>query len=487
MGENCPRLISHHRYDEGNYGKYPAAAYRYHSHHSSHPLILPRAHSFPSRERTPGFYDKLESSFLTADNCAHQGYTKLHPERAQLFYDNPKGDFLCAGDASHAPMFGPSPLFGWGSVMPRGHSYGQPKYLRYQKPDHRRFCYSVGKAEVPYASLPGGPLWGYPAHMAEQLTSNDGRDADVKDGQSIEHEHQVSIAMPAQPPEQMMPGGFPNNFPQDSPDYPDQYFYQDQQTPPGDHNSYTSNTSPAHGNDNIGAQGQQEGQQSFQRDRPNSPAINQHPSTPNCQPQPLPPQIRDHYPPSQGPQHQWPPPDSHYYHHTPHQVYCPRKYAAPRLLTKIYEEYDGDRSYHPQRHMKKYKGRKEQERRVLPYPASMMQMIMMNQMMMQQMQSQQMQAAQMAAMAQQTFQNVQNCGNNNNQNCNQNNQRDPRKRRRKSEPAVNIQTIQYMPRRKKFPRTKVIQAASHQGPEIAVLQPPHNGKKPDLARKYLSS
>ncbi|KGB77173.3 hypothetical protein CNBG_3011 [Cryptococcus deuterogattii R265] len=378
-------------------------------------------------------------------------------------------------------------------------------------------------------------------------------DADVKDGQSIEHEHQVSIAMPAQPPEQMMPGGFPNNFPQGSPDYPDQYFYQDQQTPPGDHNSYTSNTSPAHGNDNIGAQGQQEGQQSFQRDRPNSPAINQHPSTPNCQPQPLPPQIRDHYPPSQGPQHQWPPPDSHYYHHTPHQVYCPRKYAAPRLLTKIYEEYDGDRSYHPQRHMKKYKGRKEQERLqqiqiiaqgqdsglISTKIADQMQMIMMNQMMMQQMQSQQMQAAQMAAMAQQTFQNVQNCGNNNNQNCNQNNQRDPRKRRRKSEPAVNIQTIQYMPRRKKSPRTKVIQAASHQGPEIAVLQPPpavppappvitppptagyvdtmaldnwqeatiilcftaigliylicsrannkDNGKKPDLARKYLSS
>lgn len=197
MGENCPRRISHHHYDEGNYEKYPTAAYyRHHSYHSSHPLIR-RAYSFPSRGRTPGFYDKLESTFLTADNCAHQGYTKLHPERAQLFYDNPKGDFLCAGDASHAPMyahslpllgptllrphflasaqplqdlgFGPSPLFGWGSVMPRGHSYGQPKYLRYQKPDHRRFCYSVGKAEVPYASLPGGPLWGYPAHMAEQL------------------------------------------------------------------------------------------------------------------------------------------------------------------------------------------------------------------------------------------------------------------------------------------------------------------------------
>ncbi|KAE8543031.1 hypothetical protein D1P53_000518 [Cryptococcus gattii VGV] len=347
-------------------------------HHSSHPLIR-RAYSFPSRERTRGFCDKLESGFLTADNCAHQGYTKLHPERAQLFYDNPKGDFLSAGDASRAPMyahslsllgptflrphflapaqplqdlgFGPSPLFGWA-----------------------RLCYSVGKAEVPYASLPGGPLWGYPTHMAEQLlwTSGEDIDAGVKDGLSVEREHQLPIAMPAQPPEHMMPGGFPNNFPQDSPEYPHQYFHQDQQPPPGDHNSYTSNTSPAHGNDNIGAQVQQEGQPSFQRDRPNSPAINQHPSTLNSQHQLLPPQIQDHYPPSQAPRHQWPPPDSHYYHHTPHQVYCPRKDAAPRLLTKNYEEHDEDRSYHAQRHLRKYKGRKEPERRVLLYPASMM-------------------------------------------------------------------------------------------------------------------
>ncbi|KAL0244013.1 hypothetical protein I308_105276 [Cryptococcus tetragattii IND107] len=311
-------------------------------------------------------------------------------------------------------------------------------------------------------------------------------DAGVKDGQSVEHEHQLPIAMPAQPPEQMMPGGFPNNFPHGSPEYPDQYFYQDQQLPPGDHNSFTSNTSPAHGDDNIGAQVQQESQPSFRRDGSNSPGINQHPSTLNSQHQLLPPQIQDHYPPSQAPQHQWPPPDSHYYHHTPHQVYCPRKDAAPRLLTKNYEEHDEDRSYHPQRHARKYKGRKEPERPqqiqiitqgqdnglISTKIADQMQMMMMNQMMMQQMQSQQMQAAQMAAMTQQTFQSLQSYGNNNNQNNNQNNRRDPRKRRRKSEPAVNIQTIQYMSRRKKLPRTKVIQVASHQGPEIAVLQPP---------------
>lgn len=36
MGENCPRRISHHRYDEGNCEKYPTAAYCHQSHHSSH-------------------------------------------------------------------------------------------------------------------------------------------------------------------------------------------------------------------------------------------------------------------------------------------------------------------------------------------------------------------------------------------------------------------------------------------------------------------
>lgn len=57
--------------------------------------------------------------------------------------------------------------------MPRGHSYGQPKYLRYQKPDHRRFCHSVGKAEEPYASLPGGPLWGYLAWSGDKSECSD--------------------------------------------------------------------------------------------------------------------------------------------------------------------------------------------------------------------------------------------------------------------------------------------------------------------------
>ena len=65
--------------------------------------------------------------------------------------------------------WGPTPLFGWESVMPLNHSYGQPGYIRRVKPDYRRFCFSVGKADVPYAALPGGPLQGYPTTMAPQL------------------------------------------------------------------------------------------------------------------------------------------------------------------------------------------------------------------------------------------------------------------------------------------------------------------------------
>ncbi|WWC67045.1 uncharacterized protein I206_100952 [Kwoniella pini CBS 10737] len=65
--------------------------------------------------------------------------------------------------------YGPQPLFGWASVQPLSHSYGQPKNWKQQKPDYRRFCYSVGKAEVPYAALPGGPLHGFPTYMSENV------------------------------------------------------------------------------------------------------------------------------------------------------------------------------------------------------------------------------------------------------------------------------------------------------------------------------
>jgi hypothetical protein len=69
--------------------------------------------------------------------------------------------------------YGPTPLFSWESVLPRPHCYGEPPYAWRVKPDYRRFCYSVGKADVPIAALPGGPLWGYPATMSPQLL--DGR------------------------------------------------------------------------------------------------------------------------------------------------------------------------------------------------------------------------------------------------------------------------------------------------------------------------
>ncbi|KAL7423748.1 hypothetical protein Q5752_001331 [Cryptotrichosporon argae] len=49
------------------------------------------------------------------------------------------------------------------------HTYGAPRYARRVKPDHRRFCFSVGKADVPYASLPGGPLEGMPAWMSSMV------------------------------------------------------------------------------------------------------------------------------------------------------------------------------------------------------------------------------------------------------------------------------------------------------------------------------
>ena len=64
---------------------------------------------------------------------------------------------------------GPEPLFGWDSVMPLNHTYGQPRYMRRTKPDYRRFCFSVGKADVPYAAMPGGPLWGMDVTMAPQM------------------------------------------------------------------------------------------------------------------------------------------------------------------------------------------------------------------------------------------------------------------------------------------------------------------------------
>ena len=67
---------------------------------------------------------------------------------------------------------GPEPLFGWESVMSLSHAYGQPKYIKRVKPDYRRFCFSVGKADVPFAAMPGRPLWGMDVTMAPQMVGS---------------------------------------------------------------------------------------------------------------------------------------------------------------------------------------------------------------------------------------------------------------------------------------------------------------------------
>ncbi len=98
------------------------------------------------------------------------------PHSAYLPYPRPLPPLVlpCPHYTTPAPVlhdFGsrPTPLFGWESVQPLAHGYGQPKYWRYVKPDYRRFCFSVGKASVPYAALPGGPLYGYRTTMSPQL------------------------------------------------------------------------------------------------------------------------------------------------------------------------------------------------------------------------------------------------------------------------------------------------------------------------------
>lgn len=89
--------------------------------------------------------------------------TSLHRARLQPFAPAP---------VLHDLGRGPEPLFGWESVMPLNHGYGQPKYMKRVKPDYRRFCFSVGKADVPFAAMPGGPLWGMDVTMAPQMVGS---------------------------------------------------------------------------------------------------------------------------------------------------------------------------------------------------------------------------------------------------------------------------------------------------------------------------
>ena len=72
-------------------------------------------------------------------------------------------------------------------MTPQAHGYGQPKYARLVKPDYRRFCYSVGKADVPmfpvpmtahagsgYPHYPGGTIRGWDAEMSPGLVKRYG-------------------------------------------------------------------------------------------------------------------------------------------------------------------------------------------------------------------------------------------------------------------------------------------------------------------------
>ena len=84
-------------------------------------------------------------------------------------YSRPRHHFATPAPVLHNLGYDPTPLFGWGSVTPLTHTYGQPGYGRVQKPDYRRCCFSVGKADVPYAAMPGGPLYGFPTTLSSQL------------------------------------------------------------------------------------------------------------------------------------------------------------------------------------------------------------------------------------------------------------------------------------------------------------------------------
>lgn len=96
------------------------------------------------------------------------GYKSSHQVLVPFRHES-RPHLLAPAPVLHHFGRGPEPLFGWESVMPLGHSYGQPRYIRRVKPDYRRFCFSVGKADVPFAALPGGPLWGMDVTMAPQI------------------------------------------------------------------------------------------------------------------------------------------------------------------------------------------------------------------------------------------------------------------------------------------------------------------------------
>jgi hypothetical protein len=118
-------------------------------HPHPHPLHLPQQQPMPFQQNQM----QMQMPMPMMPMAMHE--TRLHP--------------FAPAPVLHNLGRGPEPLFGWESVMPLNHAYGQPKYIKRVKPDYRRFCFSVGKADVPFAAMPGGPLWGMDVTMAPQM------------------------------------------------------------------------------------------------------------------------------------------------------------------------------------------------------------------------------------------------------------------------------------------------------------------------------
>jgi hypothetical protein len=118
-------------------------------HPHPHPLHLPPPQHMPFQQN----HMQMQMPMPMVPMAMHE--PRLHP--------------FAPAPVLHNLGRGPEPLFGWASVMPLNHAYGQPKYIKRVKPDYRRFCFSVGKADVPFAAMPGGPLWGMDVTMAPQM------------------------------------------------------------------------------------------------------------------------------------------------------------------------------------------------------------------------------------------------------------------------------------------------------------------------------
>jgi hypothetical protein len=133
----------------------PVNAAQFQSTHPSYPP-MPHNQPMPFQHYVP---DAMQMS-MPMPMAMGMPMMNLHEPRLHPFAPAP---------VLHDLGRGPEPLFGWDSVMPLNHAYGQPKYIKRVKPDYRRFCFSVGKADVPFAAMPGGPLWGMDVTMAPQM------------------------------------------------------------------------------------------------------------------------------------------------------------------------------------------------------------------------------------------------------------------------------------------------------------------------------